>query len=89
MKMINSKRSVNFIVFDEFCFLGDGKERRFCKGWQGDAIEGLSQTCTGRGRIPNGFEELIKNKTSGSVTAFYSCRKHYKLKGEKSKIILM
>ena len=70
-------------MFDELNFLGDGKERRLCKGWQSDTLEGLPRTCTGRGRIPNGFEEIIKNKSSGSITTFYSCRKYYKLKGEK------
>ena len=72
-----------FLVFTESCFLGDSKEKRLCEDWQNEAIEEMLGTCRARGRIPNGFEKLTINKTSASIAAFYSCRKHYKLKGKK------
>lgn len=72
-----------FPVLTELCFLGDSKEKRLCEDWQNEAIEGMLGTCTARGRIPNGFEEIKINKTSASIAAFYSCRKHFKLKGKK------
>lgn len=64
--------------------LGKDKERRSCQSnLQGDGGVAIvkSLTCTGRDKIPNGYE-VLKTMNRNNIEATYHCNKHYKLKGK-------